>query len=215
MPYAIGKQGPVMISKVVVTGGGCAGKTTFLSIACEEAKSHGWTVLTIPETATLVMQNGVRPQERIPFDEYERTIMEIQVAFERSFMKTAESMEGSKPVLILCDRGLPDIAAYMDNRQYQTVLARLGLTPDEAKNSYDAVIHLVSVSDGAAELYDTTNNIERYETVEVALRQEMRIRECWDGFNRMWRIPAYPDSFQAKMDAATTALGEALGWTNP
>jgi predicted ATPase len=126
--------------------------------------------------------------------------------------KTALCMEGDAPVLVLCDRGLPDIAAYMREEQYAGLLAAMGTTPEEARDSYDAVIHLVSVTDGAPELYGRHNNAERYETAEEALRQEMRVRECWEGAAHLHVIPATREPVAAKMEAALAALGGELGW---
>lgn len=198
------------IRKVAVTGGGCAGKTTFMGIATEVAKERGWTVITIPEVPTLVMENGVGPATRAPFIEFERSILILQMTWEEAFEHVAETMEGAEPVLILCDRGIPEIAAYMGYEQYDQILSDAGMTRRDAMETYDAAIHLVSVVDGAPELYTTDNNEQRYETPEVALRQEMRIRECWDGYGRRSVIETDGTSFQSKMNKALRALEAVL-----
>lgn len=198
------------IRKVAITGGGCAGKTTFMRIARETAKERGWTVLTIPETPTLVMENGVGPAGRAPFREFERAILTLQITWEEAFEHVAETMEGAAPVLILCDRGIPEIAAYMEQDQYLQILHDAGLTAESAKETYDAAIHLVSVVDGAPDLYTTDNNEQRYETPEIALRQELRIRECWDGYARRSVIRAEATDFAGKMAAATAVLVKVL-----
>lgn len=194
------------IRKVAITGGGCAGKTTFMGIAKNVAESLGWTVVTIPEVPTLVMENGVGPGTRAPFREFERSILSLQIAWEEAFEHVAETMEGDAPVLILCDRGIPEISAYMEREQYLQILDDAGMSEESAKETYDAAIHLVSVVDGAPGLYTTDNNEQRYETPEVALRQELRIRECWDGYDRRFVIRADATSFDAKMQAASVAL---------
>lgn len=198
------------IRKVVITGGGCAGKTTFMGLAAEAAKERGWTVITIPEVPTLVMENGVGPDTRAPFMEFERSILTLQLSWEESFERVAESMGGDAPVLILCDRGIPEIAAYMGYEQYDEILSDAGMTRQDAMETYDAAIHLVSVVDGAPGLYTTENNAQRYETPEMALRQEMRIRECWDGYGRRHVIEADGTSFRNKMDRALRALESVL-----
>lgn len=199
---ALGKR----ICKVAVTGGGCAGKTTFMRVAKETAETRGWTVLTIPEVPTLVMESGIKPNGRTPFREFERTILRLQIAWEEAFEDAAEAMDGQEPVLILCDRGMPEIAAYMEEEQYEQLLAEANLTPESARETYDMAIHLVSVVDGAPHLYTMENNEHRYETAEVALRQEMRIRECWGEYGRRRIIEANPDSFEAKMEEARGVL---------
>ena len=198
------------IRKVVITGGGCAGKTTFMGLATEVARERGWTVITIPEIPTLVMANGVGPDTRAPFMEFERSILTLQIAWEESFERVAESMDGDAPVLILCDRGIPEIAAYMGYEQYDEILSDAGMTRSDALETYDAAIHLVSVADGAPELYTTENNEQRYEPPEVALRQELRIRECWEGYARRHVIEADGTSFRNKMDRAIRALESVL-----
>jgi predicted ATPase len=201
------------ICKVAITGGGCAGKTTFLAIAKRVAEERGWTVLTVPETPTLVMENGIGPMGRVPFLEFERAILSLQIAWEETVEHVADTMDGSSPVLILCDRGMPEIAAYMGYDQYDQILSDAGLTREASKETYDAAIHLVSVADGASELYSAETNEHRYETPEVALQQEMRIRECWEGYDRRTIIPADAGSFETKMRKATQALNGILDET--
>lgn len=198
------------IRKVAVTGGGCAGKTTFMGLAAEAARARGWAVITVPEIPTLVMSNGVGPGTRAPFMEYERAILDIQVAWEEASERVADAMEGDAPVLILCDRGIPEIAAYMGDGQYARVLAEAGMARDDALATYDAAIHLVSVADGAPGLYGTENNGQRYETVDEALRQELRIRECWEGHARRVVIGVDAESLDGKMAKALRALADVM-----
>ena len=51
------------ITRIVLTGGPAAGKTTLISRIFKEFKSEdGWKVITIPETATdLIAGFGIRP----------------------------------------------------------------------------------------------------------------------------------------------------------
>lgn len=198
------------IRKVAVTGGGCAGKTTFMGVAQRLAEERGWTVVTVPEVPTLVMANGVGPNTRAPFKEYERSVLSIQISWEEAFEAVAESMEGDDPVLILCDRGIPELAAYMGDDLYSQILADAGMSTGDALATYDMAIHLVSVMDGAPELYGRDNNEQRYETPEQALRQELLIRRCWDGHERRRMIQTFAPSFEEKMRQAGLALTELL-----
>ena len=168
-----------------------------------------------PKEGTVYVQSvsaitGVGPAGRAPFREFERAILTLQITWEEAFEHVAETMEGTAPVLILCDRGIPEIAAYMEQDQYLQILHDAGLTAESAKETYDAAIHLVSVVDGAPDLYTTDNNEQRYETPEIALRQELRIRECWDGYARRSVIRAEATDFAGKMAAATAVLVKVL-----
>ena len=49
------------ITKIAVTGGPCAGKTTALSRIQRDFSHLGYTVLIVPETATLLISGGVAP----------------------------------------------------------------------------------------------------------------------------------------------------------
>ena len=51
----------VKITKIVLTGGPCAGKTTALSWINNYFTNRGYTVLFVPETATELITNGVAP----------------------------------------------------------------------------------------------------------------------------------------------------------
>ena len=54
------KDGPE-ITKIVLTGGPCAGKTTALSWIQNNLPKYGYTVLYVPETATELIGGGVAP----------------------------------------------------------------------------------------------------------------------------------------------------------
>lgn len=49
------------ITKIVVTGDPCAGKTTALSRIVKEFSEIGYQVLCVPETATELILGGVTP----------------------------------------------------------------------------------------------------------------------------------------------------------
>ncbi|MCD8120989.1 MAG: ATP-binding protein [Clostridiales bacterium] len=49
------------ITKIVITGGPCAGKTTAMSWLQNEFTEKGYAVLFVPETATELIGGGVAP----------------------------------------------------------------------------------------------------------------------------------------------------------
>ena len=49
------------ITKIVITGGPCAGKTTAMNRIQGEFTKLGYTVLFVPETATELITGGVAP----------------------------------------------------------------------------------------------------------------------------------------------------------
>ena len=56
-----GTKKEVKVSKIVLTGGPCAGKTTALTWINNYFSQRGYTVLFVPETATELISNGVAP----------------------------------------------------------------------------------------------------------------------------------------------------------
>ncbi len=49
------------ITKIVITGGPCAGKSTAMSWVQNAFTNMGYTVLFVPETATELIGGGVAP----------------------------------------------------------------------------------------------------------------------------------------------------------
>ncbi len=103
-----------MVPKVVLTGGPCAGKTSCVRAIRER---FGEQIVTVPETATLVLGSGFPPpgHERIPcppdewIQAFQGTILSIQQEVEASFERLARNC-GVR--LLVCDRGVLDGAAY-------------------------------------------------------------------------------------------------------
>ena len=55
------EERPMKLSKIVITGGPCAGKTTAMSWIQNTFAQKGYTVLFVPETATELITGGVAP----------------------------------------------------------------------------------------------------------------------------------------------------------
>ena len=77
------------------------------------------------------------------------------------------------PIVILCDRGLMDGSAYVEERAWQALLDETGLNPIIMRDRrYDAVIHMVTAANGAEEFFDNTTNEARYESVDEAKEKD-------------------------------------------
>ena len=136
------------ITKIVITGGPCGGKTTALT-HIQTALSHlGYTVLVVPETATALISGGVAPWTCGTNAEYQKCQMLMQMQKERIFEQAAASMDQEK-ILIVCDRGELDNKAYMNDDEFAEVLTFLGKNEAELRDEYDAVFHLVTTAKGA------------------------------------------------------------------
>ena len=102
----------MQITKIVVTGGPCAGKSTALSWIQNAFSEKGYVVLFVPETATELITNGVAPWTCGSNIDYQKCQMRLQEQKELVFEQAAATMKTDK-VLIVCDRGALDNKAYM------------------------------------------------------------------------------------------------------
>ena len=146
------------ITRIVLTGGPAAGKTTLISRILKEFKSEdGWKVITVPETATeLISGFGFGPFSNVmSMEDFQYFVVEDQLHKERLALRAAETVPEEK-VLVIYDRAVPDDNAYVSDEHYAKVLARFGLTPGEIMGHYDAVLHLVSCAKGAERAPSTT-----------------------------------------------------------
>ncbi|MBR5095410.1 MAG: AAA family ATPase [Oscillospiraceae bacterium] len=168
------------ITKIVITGGPSAGKTTAMSWIQNAFTKLGYTVLFVPETATEFITGGVAPWTCGTNLDYQKVQMRLQLEKERLFEQAARTMHAEK-ILIVCDRGTIDNRAYMNDEEFAAVLADCGKTERELLLGYDAVFHLVTAAKGAEEFYTYANNAARYESVSQAVVMDDRLIAAWKG----------------------------------
>ncbi|MBR6050374.1 MAG: AAA family ATPase, partial [Clostridia bacterium] len=174
------EENQVDITKIVITGGPCAGKSTAMSWVQNAFTQMGYTVLFVPETATELITGGVAPWTCGTNGEYQKCQLRLQLDKEKVFEQAAKTMDARK-VLIVCDRGALDNKAYMDSLEFAQVLEFLGTNEIELRDNYDAVFHLVTAAKGAEEFYTTANNSARTETVDEAAALDDKLISAWTG----------------------------------
>ncbi|MBQ2726765.1 MAG: AAA family ATPase [Clostridia bacterium] len=201
------------ITRIVITGGPCAGKTTAMSWIHRNFTKMGYTVLFVPETATELISGGVAPWTCGSVKEYQVCQMMLQLEKERIFTRGAESM-GKDRILLVCDRGTLDNKAYMTDSEFEQVLAELGENEVDLRDHYDAVFHLVTAAKGAEEYYTTANNYARTETVEQAAALDDRLISAWTGHPH-FRIIDNSSSFEEKMKHLIAEISSFLGEPEP
>lgn len=169
------------IKKIVLTGGPCAGKTTALVKLMEHFSSRGFKVFTIPEVPTLFAQAGMDylTKNHNFFIEGERATLQTQLALEDHFLTMAQQLD--EPTVIVCDRGVMDISAYLKPEDWESITTSVGVTAQQLRDRYDAVLHLVSAADGAEQFYTTANNKERTEGLEKARELDKKVINAWTG----------------------------------
>ncbi len=200
------------IVKIVLTGGPCAGKTTAMNWIQNNFQKFGYKVLFIPEAATELISAGITPWEMNSNINFQSTLMEMQLQKEKLYEEGAEKMPFDK-ILIVCDRGLLDDKAYMSKKDFNYLLKSKGLTEIQARDSYDAVFHLVTSAKGAKEFYNL-DNAARTETIEEASRLDDLIIESWTGHPH-FRIIDNTTNFENKMKKLMSEISCFLGEPEP
>ena len=201
------------VHMIVLTGGPCSGKSSSLAFLTEKLSDHGYLVFVIPETATLIATNGI-DRRRMDRDSqvvmYEEAILDMQLAFEETYTKAITRIFPEKKKVILLDRGVMDIKAFVSRDDFGLMLKRKGLKEIALRDRYHGVIHLVTAAEGAAAYYTAANNGARIETPEEALRIDRAIRESWLGHPRFKVIDNRGD-FEEKIRRAFEAISQFLG----
>lgn len=199
------------ITKIVLTGGPAAGKTTLISRILKEFKQEeGWKVITIPETATdLIAGFGIRPFGNcVSMEDFQYFVISDQLHKERLAIKAAE-MVPEDNVLIIYDRAIFDDRAYISQEQFEKTLAYFGKTPEEIVYGYDAVLHLVTCAKGAEFAYNY-GNAARYEDVSIAREKDDLTLKAWKEHPRVYIIDNSVD-FEDKINRAIAKIYEILG----
>lgn len=207
------KQEKKTIRKIVLTGGPCAGKTTAMSWIQNIFTERGYSVLFIPETATELISNGIAPWTCLTNVDYQKFQFELQMNKEKVFMNAARQMKSNK-VLVICDRGLMDNKAYMNELEFQNVLNEKNLNEIDVRDRYDAVFHLVTAAKGAEEAYTLSNNQARTESVEEAAILDDKLISSWTGHSH-FRVIDNSTDFEDKMHRLIKEISAFLGEPEP
>jgi CYTH domain-containing protein/thymidylate kinase len=200
------------INMIVITGGPCAGKSTALSWIQNEFAQKGYTVLFINESATELINTGIKYSTCKNKVDFQIPIMSMQLAKEKLYYEAATKMDGK--ILIVCDRGALDSKAYLSNLEFQTVMKKLGVNEIELRDNYDAVFHLVSAAKGAEEFYSLENNKARMETAKEAALVDDKIIHAWTGHPHL-RIIDNSTNFENKIRRLIAEISAFLGEPEP
>lgn len=201
------------ITRIVITGGPCAGKTTAMSWIQNAFTQKGYLVLFVDETATQLSNGGAPWRLTRNNREYQYRVTQLMLAKEEVFTGIARTFDAEK-VLIVCDRGALDNRAYMTAEEFRYVLDKLNTSEVELRDHYDAVFHLVTAAKGAEEFYTHANNAARYETPEEAVRSDDALIAAWTGHPHLRVIDNRYD-FDEKMLALIREISAFLGEPKP
>ena len=198
------------ISKIVITGGPCAGKTTAMSWIQNAFTKMGYAVLFVDETATQLISGGAAPWLSTSNRDYQWQLIRLQQAKEEAFAEIGKTMKENR-ILVVCDRGAMDNCAYMTGEEFSWVLRQMNTSKIMLRDRYDAVFHLVTAAKGAEKYYTLANNQARRETAEEAAALDDKLIAAWTGHPHL-RVIDNSSGFEEKMlrliKEITAFLGE-------
>lgn len=198
------------IKQIVLTGGPCAGKTSSLDVI-NSYFSDKYIVLRIAESTTELMSGGVFPNCFTDKSDYMECQTRLQLLKEEIFKKTADELavNQDKSILVVLDRGLLDIKAYMTDEEFGRMLSNLNLTEEEILKRYDAVFHLTSVAIEAPEKYSNSNNEIRKEKPAEAAELDRKVLQAWSGHRCLERITS-EEGMESKMEVLISKIEQIM-----
>ena len=198
------------VIKIVITGGPCAGKSTAIDLIQEKFSKMGYSVLNISEVATELILSGLSRNTCESWYDFQLAILKLQLFKEKLYEENAQKLMKESKVIIICDRGVMDGKAYIEDYQFARMLKALGLKEIDIRDSYDAVFHLVTVAKGAEEYYTNLNNKARFESIEEARVADDRTIAAWSGHPHL-RIIDNSTDFEGKLDRLFTEIMAFVG----
>ena len=207
--------------KIYFTGGLGDGKSSAQSSLTQALEERGYKVLFCPETATELILNGIIPGDTISLDEFQKFVLEKQLAKEKLYDEIANYYDKEK-LVILYDRGLCDQIAYMDKSLFENMLHEHNMTLSDAYSHYDCVCHLVTAAKDAADYYqwndpskeDCGNNAARSESPEEAIAKDEKTMQAWIGHPH-FRVFDNFTNFEDKIKKVIVELCNVLGEPTP
>ena len=184
------------IIKIAITGAPCAGKTTIINTLVKESHKKDYAILTVPEIATELINSGVSPADMGVY-EFQKAILEMQINREESYMKIANDLKQEK-VVIICDRGAMDGDAYLED--FEVLVNSMGRNKIELRDSYDAVIHLVTFAKNESlnRYDDVSKEGERFEKDRQEVEAlDLKTLNAWMG-HRYLKLIQHEVTFETK-----------------
>ena len=201
------------ITKIVITGGPCAGKTSGIARIQSFFAKKGYCILVISEAATELIEGGISSQTLNSNFDYQLCQLKLQIAKEEIY-ETAARIIPAEKILIVCDRGLLDGKAYMSDTAFSDLCKNTQLSEAKIHDRYDAVFHMTTAAKGATNFYTTANNSARTETVEEAIAIDDRLISIWSG-HPYFKIINSSTDFIYKTNHLIAEIASFLGETNP
>lgn len=170
------------IIKIAITGGNCAGKSMSLDYIKKYFEIKNYNVQILNEVATdMYVNEGITAANSNSRYDYQKEIAKRQIEIEEKFYSDLLKSKNENTSLIICDRGLLDGKAFMDDFDFSKILKELSISEKDIYKRYDAIFHLVSVAKVFPNLYrnEQNGNPARKEKIEEAKKVDDKLLTIW------------------------------------
>ena len=180
-----------MLKKIVLTGGPCGGKSTFVRESLTILELFEVKVLTSPEAATLLIDNGADLrsmgfQERVS---WHYSVIKLQMAIEDNLFYIATKICSQyKHILILCDRGSLDSKAFCSPQEWDALLKLESWKESDLYTRYDEVIFMETVANLDPSYYLQKSISARIENPSQALLVDRKLYTEWSKHPDFWYV---------------------------
>lgn len=200
-----------IVSRIVLTGGPCAGKTKALDKVEKHLSKLGYKVIIVPEAATMMINGGLKcfGDKCINTYDFQDSILKLQLQNERLFEQVALSYPDDCECVVIYDRGLMDNRAYINGKDFDKILLQNGVAKLDLIDHYDMVLHMVTAADGAESFYTLANNEARTETIEEARALDKRTMNAWRENSNLYIIDNNCN-FETKLNNVIKHIDELL-----
>ena len=198
---------------VAVIGAPCSGKSSSTAPTAAALRTHGFTVIIVPEAATAMLEKlGGYDPDWAGNDRHVQlqcSILEDQAQSEDS-ARSGAALRPEDPTVILVDSATLSGLAYCDKAQWTQVLTRCGKTARGLAATYDLVINMISLAEmGNGDQYDygpgSSNDI-RHHTPAQAREVAPRLTAAWAAHHQLTTIDATPDIADKQRKVVNTIL---------
>lgn len=181
----------VIVGKIVLTGGPCAGKTTTISRIEEHLINKGYHVLVLNECATEIIKGGIRPfgSGAVSVYDFQNEILNLQLYKEKRYKEIVSKMPEDTKCILLADRGVIDNKAYLGQELFDKLLEQNDVVEADLIKEYDMVIHMITVASDIKNRYSNSNNTARFEDAEEAIDLDRRTSEAWCNHPNLKVVP--------------------------
>lgn len=165
------------ITKIVLTGGPCSGKSTFMNLAKDYFSKLGYTILIDNESATDLISGGISPATMGMY-QFQYYVVGLQLKKEELFDKAAHEINGDK-VIVFFDRAILDDKGYVSDEEFTEILKGFDLKEEDLPGRYDLVLHLTTSAKGLNNVYSDETNRARYEDTDGAIAVDEMLLRSW------------------------------------